>query len=399
MNIKNKIEWTRQHMPVVEKIRQDFIESQPFKGLIVACCLHITKETAILLMAIRDGGAKVVACASNPLSTQNDVAEYLMGEENIIVSGKKGMTIEDYENGLDFVATTKNLDYVIDDGGDLTAKIHERSTNFPKGGLEETTTGVTRIKQMDLKYPILAVNDAKTKHYFDNVYGTGQSTIDGIIRATNILLAGKTFVVAGYGYCGKGLAQRAKGMGCNVIVTEIDPTKALQATMDGFRVMPMREAVMEADVVVTVTGSINVLGEYEILNLKDGAIIANAGHFDVEINKKALDHDAVNIVKISDDITEYEMELDHKKVYLLSEGRLVNLSVAEGHPSEVMDMSFANQALSLEWLVKDSKETSLPPGVHNVPKEIDEKVARLKLEALGIEIDKETEEQINYRMS
>ena len=405
MNIEHKIEWTKKHMPVMAKLAEEFLKSKPFSGLTIGVCLHLTKETAILLLALQNGGAKVIATASNPLSTQDDVVKFLQ-ETGMEVYGIKGMSIEDYNHGLLEVIKAKP-DYLIDDGADLTDMVHKSFTNpdgyIPRGGLEETTTGVTRIKNMDLKYPIIAVNDADTKHLFDNVYGTGQSTLDGIIRSTNILLAGKTFVVAGYGYCGKGLAQRARGMGCDVIVTEINPIRALQAHMDGFKVMEMKMAAFKADVIVTVTGSINVLDK-QINNLKDGAIIANAGHFDIEINKKFLETNAKKVTKISDDITEYTLIDDPTdpdyptRVNLLSEGRLVNLSAAEGHPSEVMDMSFANQALSLEYLIKH-KEMFNENKVYNVPNEIDRNVALLKLEALKVYIDKETDEQINYRTS
>ena len=404
MNIEHKIEWTKKHMPVMAKISQEFLKSKPFSGLKIGVCLHLTKETAILLLALQSGGATIIACASNPLSTQDDVVKYLQ-ESGMQVLGVKGMSIEDYNVGLKTVSDS-NPDYIIDDGADLTKFILDKTDEFlilPKGGLEETTTGVTRIKNMDLKYPIIAVNDADTKHLFDNVYGTGQSTLDGIIRSTNILLAGKIFVVAGYGYCGKGLAQRARGMGCDVIVTEIDPIRALQAHMDGFKVMEMKMAAFKADVIVTVTGSINVLDK-EINNLKDGAIIANSGHFDVEINRKFLETNSKKITKISDDIIEYTLIDDPTdpdfptRVNLLSEGRLVNLSAAEGHPSEVMDMSFANQALSLEYIIKH-KEMFTDKKVYNVPSEIDRNVALLKLEALKVYIDKETDEQVKYRIS
>lgn len=394
-DIEKKIEWTQQHMPVMEMIRCEFERTKPFAGLTIGACLHLTKETAILLMALQDGGAKIIACASNPLSTQNDIVDYLLEERSMDIHGEKGMTPEEYQQGLVNVAFA-NPDYVIDDGADLTAYIHENNISMPIGGLEETTTGITRIKNMKLRYPILAVNDADTKHLFDNVYGTGQSTIDGIIRATNIMLAGKTFVVAGYGNCGKGLAQRAKGMGCNVIVTEIDPIKALQAHMDGFIVKPMRMAAFEADIVVTVTGSINVLNE-DIRDLKDGAIIANSGHFDVEINKKVLKENATGITEISKDITEYNLLNGYRKIYLLSDGRLVNLSSAEGHPSEVMDMSFAGQALGLEYLVKHHSE--LESSVIDLPAVIDTRIANMKLSTLGIQIDVESEEQKKYRLS
>jgi adenosylhomocysteinase len=405
MEIEHKIEWTKKHMPVMAKLTEEFLKSKPFSGLTIGVCLHLTKETAILLLALQGGGARIIASASNPLSTQDDVVAYLIAK-GMTVYGKKGMSVEEYNHGLLEVIKT-NANYIIDDGADLTDMIHKSLTNpdnfLPMGGLEETTTGVTRIKNMDLKYPIIAVNDADTKHLFDNVYGTGQSTLDGIIRSTNILLAGKTFVVAGYGYCGKGLAQRARGMGCDVIVTEINPIRALQAHMDGFKVMEMKMAAFKADVIVTVTGSINVLDK-QINNLKDGAIIANAGHFDIEINKKFLETNAKKVTKISDDITEYTLIDDPTdpdyptRVNLLSEGRLVNLSAAEGHPSEVMDMSFANQALSLEYLIKH-KEMFNENKVYNVPNEIDRNVALLKLEALKVYIDKETDEQINYRTS
>ena len=411
MEINKKIEWTKEHMPVVEKIRQEFLETQPFKGIGVGACLHLTKETAILLMAIKDAGAVVTACASNPLSTQDDVVQYLK-DYGITVHGKKGMSEEDYKAGLKAVGLS-SCQYMIDDGGDLTEFIHTNGNvamTFPKGGLEQTTTGVTRIKNMELKYPILAVNDADTKHLFDNVYGTGQSTLDGIIRATNILLAGKVFVVAGYGNCGKGLAQRARGMGCNVIVTEIDPIKALQAYMDGFKVMKMENAATFGDIFVTVTGSKNVITAQNLFNVKDGAILANSGHFDVEIEMSEINK-LFKPKKISDDITEYERigsyaeeatNVPRSKFFILSEGRLVNLSAAEGHPSEVMDMSFSNQLLGLRYLIERTSGMDalfFEPGVHEIPKDIDIQVASLKLKALGLYIDTETKEQEEYRKS
>ncbi len=355
-------------MPVLKGIRQRLSQTKPFSGLKIGACLHLTKETGMLLLTLQDAGAEIIACASNPLSTQDNVVEYLKSK-GITTYGKRGMSSEEYEEGIVKVATAK-CDYVIDDGADLTKKIHELGI-FPRGGLEQTTTGVNRIKVMDVKYPILAVNDADTKHLFDNVYGTGQSTLDGIIRATNVLLAGKTFVVAGYGYCGKGLAQKARGMGCNVIVTEINPIKALQAYMDGFRVMTMSETATLGDIFVTVTGSCNVITKSHMEQMKPDVILANSGHFDVEIDVKAAQELGLN---------------------LLAEGRLVNLACAEGHPSEVMDMSFANQALGLEYLTQNT----LQPGVYNIPKKIDMRVAELKLASIDIEIDKETVEQINY---
>ena len=375
MNIKEKMELTEQQMPVMKMIREEFEQTKPFNEILIGVCLHITKETAVLLTTLQAGGAKIVACASNPLSTQDDVADYLR-EKLIIVYGKHGQSDQEYKNGLSWVAVAKPH-YIIDDGADLTTLIHEiNGEDLPLGGLEETTTGVTRIKNMDLKYPIIAVNDADTKHLFDNVYGTGQSTLDGIIRATNTLLAGKTFVVAGYGNCGKGLAMRAKGMGCNVVVTEIDPIKALQAYMDGFRVMKMEQVALEGDIFVTVTGSKNVITYDHMERMKPNVILANSGHFDVEI-------DVVSAKKLG--------------LNILADGRLVNLACAEGHPAEVMDMSFANQALGLQYLVKLGH--SLENKVHDIPESIDKKVAELKLIAIGIEIDVETQEQVNYRQS
>lgn len=375
MNINKKIEWTKEHMPVMEILDKEFTEKKPFEGITVGACLHITKETAILLMAILNGGAKVIACASNPLSTQDDVAEYLRSK-GMMIFAKRGMTDTEYQEGLTNVVE-KKPHFIIDDGADLTTLIHQQKgerLSLPLGGLEETTTGVTRIKNMNLKYPILAVNDAETKHFFDNVYGTGQSTLDGIIRATNILLTGKTFVIAGYGYCGRGLAQRARGMGCNVIITEINPVKAIQAYMDGFRVMTMEEAAPIGDIFVTVTGSRDVITKRHMNCMKKSVILANSGHFDIEIDVKGAKELGLN---------------------LLADGRLVNLACAEGHPSEVMDMSFANQALGLKYLI----ENKLDSGVHDIPKDIDNRVAKLKLLSLGLEIDIETEEQINYRKS
>lgn len=363
------IEETKKNMPVVEMIKKDFENIKAFHDLTIGVCLHLTKETAVLLCAIQDCGAKVVACASNPLSTQDDVVEELRAR-GMTIYGKKGMSAEEYQDGLEKVMNAKP-DYVIDDGADLTFLIHKLSLHLPKGGLEETTTGVNRIKEMDLKYPIIAVNDADTKHLFDNVYGTGQSTLDGIVRATNTLLAGKTFVVAGYGQCGKGLAQRARGMGCNVIVTEIDPIKALQAHMDGFRVMPMQEASPLGDIFVTVTGSINVINRDNLLVMKPNVILANSGHFDVEIDVSSAKEFGLNV---------------------LADGRLVNLACAEGHPSEVMDLSFSCQLLGLYYLV----ELTLNKGVHNMPKELDIKVAKLKAKAMGINYDTQTLEQQNY---
>lgn len=365
------MEATRKQMPVMAEIKKEFEEVKPFVGITVGACLHITKETAILLTAIKAGGAEVLACASNPLSTQDDVADWLLDQGVAVFYAKKGMTDTEYKQGLWSVAS-RRPDYIIDDGADLTVLMHELGTPYPKGGLEETTTGVNRIKMMDIKYPIIAVNNADTKHLFDNVYGTGQSTLDGIIRATNTLLAGKTFVVAGYGNCGKGLAMRAKGMGCNVIVTEIDSIKALQAHMDGFRVMEMMDARSLGDIFVTVTGSKNVIERKHMVAMKNDVILANSGHFDVEIDVEAAKDLGLNI---------------------LADGRLVNLACAEGHPAEVMDMSFANQAYGL-WALK---REHFGVGVHEMPEIIDKSVALKKLKALGINIDVETDEQREYK--
>lgn len=398
MTGRQKIDWAYQQMPVLASIRADFEARKPFKDIVIGCCLHITKETAVLLETLKAGGATVFAAPSNPLSTQNDIANELCLEK-IQVYGSRGASVEDYHKGILSVVKQKPK-IVIDDGGDLTQRIHKElpDDDLPIGGLEETTTGINVIRQMEkrseLLYPILNVNDANTKHLFDNVYGTGQSVIDAIMRATNQLLAGKTFVVAGYGHCGKGLAQRAKGMGCRVIVTEIDPVKALQAYMDGFQVLTMTAAAIRADIIVTVTGNINVVDEDAIAAMNDGTILANAGHFDVEIDLKAL-RKLYNKseIKISDDITEFK-NVQGDRIYLISEGRLVNLAAAEGHPSSVMDMSFANQALGVEYLLNNGLK--MESGVYDIPKDIDDKVARLKLESLGIRIDELTQEQKEY---
>lgn len=397
MTGRQRIDWASSTMPVLAKIREDFEAKQPLKGIKVGVCLHLTKETAVLLETLKAGGAQVCACASNPLSTQDDVVKELI-EQNISVVGKYGESMDEYNLGLKFVAL-QEPQIVIDDGGDLTKEIHSKLSQsnpfvMPMGGLEETTTGINVIKQMILSYPIFNVNGAKTKSLFDNVYGTGQSTVDALMRATNGLLAGKTFVVAGYGNCGKGLAKRAQGMGCNVIVTEIDPVKALQAHMDGYRVMGMREASELGDIFVTVTGNINVIDFRHFNSLKEGAILANAGHFDVEINGKELKSLSSKSVEISANIKEYTLQKTGQKVYLLSEGRLVNLAAAEGHPSAVMDMSFANQALGVEFLVNHAKEFS--PKVHDLPEAIDNKVALMKLESFGIVIDELSPQQKEY---
>jgi adenosylhomocysteinase len=392
-----QIEWASAHMPVLNQVKRRFSKEQPLKDLILGACLHVTKETAVLVDTLMAGGAQVALCGSNPLSTQDDVAAAL-AEKGIHVFAKRGQTTEEY-----YWCINKALDYkpviTLDDGADLVGTLHSKRTeglSSVKGGTEETTTGVIRLRAMEtdgsLKYPIIAVNDAYTKYLFDNRYGTGQSTIDGILRATSVLLAGKNFVVCGYGWCGRGIAMRARGLGANVIVTEVIPTKALEAAMDGLRVMPIAEAASTGDIFVTATGDINVIRGEHIEKMKDGAIIANSGHFNVEISLKDLKGLSVATRTMRPNLVEYRLE-DGRKIYLLAEGRLVNLSAAEGHPSEVMDMSFANQALCAEYIAKASK---MPPKVYKVPKEIDETVAKLKLNAMGVKIDELTPEQKKY---
>ncbi|RZN57747.1 MAG: adenosylhomocysteinase [Candidatus Methanomethylicota archaeon] len=394
---KKSIEWAENHMPVLMEIRKRFQEEKPLKDIKIGACLHVTKETAVLIRTLKAGGADIALTASNPLSTQDDVAAAL-ASEGIRVYAIKGETREEYYKFIEMVLENEPI-ITIDDGADLVTTLHKGKGNINTviGGTEETTTGVLRLKAMAdkklLKYPIIAVNNAETKWDFDNIYGTGQSTIDGILRATNILIAGKKFVVAGYGHCGKGIAIRAKGMGARVIVTEVDPIKALKAVMDGFDVMPMREAAKHGDIFVTATGNKNVIRREHIELMKDGAILANAGHFNVEIDINALEEMKKEKRKINDFTDEYILN-DGRKIYLLAEGRLVNLVAAEGHPSEVMDMSFSNQALCIEYIVKNYHK--LEPKVYDVPREIDEEIARLKLKKMGIEIDTMTEEQINY---
>lgn len=394
---KKSIEWAENHMPVLMEIRKRFQEEKPLKDIKIGACLHVTKETAVLIRTLKAGGADITLTASNPLSTQDDVAAAL-ASEGIKVYAIKGETREEYYKFIEMVLKNEPI-ITIDDGADLVTTLHKGkgNINIVIGGTEETTTGVLRLKAMAdkklLKYPIIAVNNAETKWDFDNIYGTGQSTIDGILRATNILIAGKKFVVAGYGHCGKGIAIRAKGMGARVIVTEVDPIKALKAVMDGFDVMPMKEAAKYGDIFVTATGNKNVIRREHIELMKDGAILANAGHFNVEIDINALEEMKKEKRKINDFTDEYILN-DGRKIYLLAEGRLVNLVAAEGHPSEVMDMSFSNQALCIEYIVKNYHK--LEPKVYDVPREIDEEIARLKLKKMGIEIDTMTEEQINY---
>jgi adenosylhomocysteinase len=392
-----QIEWASKHMPVLTQIKKEFAQNRPLTSQILAACLHVTKETAVLIETFLSGGAKVALCGSNPLSTQDDVAAAL-AEKGVNVFAWRVQTTDEYywcvDKTLDFAPTI-----TLDDGADLVSTLHSRRTedlHRIRGGTEETTTGVLRLRAMDkngaLKYPIIAVNDAYTKYLFDNRYGTGQSTLDGILRATNILLAGKDFVVCGYGWCGRGVAMRAQGMGANVIVTEVDPLKALEASMNGFRVMPISKAATIGDVFVTATGDVDVITAEHMKKMKDGAILANSGHFNVEINLKRLQELATSKRNIRPNLDEYTLR-DGRKLYLLAEGRLVNLAAAEGHPSEVMDMSFANQALCVEHLAKTQK---MPAKVYPVPRKIDETVARLKLAAMGIEIDKLTKAQRKY---
>ncbi len=399
---KKRIEWSNQSMPVLQSIRKEFIKHQPLKGIRIAACLHVTTETANLAITLRDGGADVVLCASNPLSTQDDVAASLVRDFGISVFAIKGEDNDTYYSHI-MSALDHKPNITMDDGADLVTTAFTKRTDVISdiiAGTEETTTGVIRLRAMaqsgELRYPIIAVNDADTKHMFDNRYGTGQSTIDGVIRCTNSLLAGSKFVVAGYGWCGRGLASRAKGMGSDVIVTEIDPTKALEAVMDGFRVMSMNDAAKIGDIFVTVTGNKNVIGREHFELLKNGAVVANSGHFNVEIDIPALEKMASSKRAIREFVDEYSMK-DGRKIYLLGEGRLINLAAAEGHPASVMDMSFANQALSVEYLVKNHK--TLDPKVFPVPVDIDKRVAKLKLEAMGIKIDRLTPEQEEYLAS
>ncbi len=399
---KDRIEWAFQTMKVLESIQKRFEEEKPLKGKTIGACLHVTTETANLMVTLKKGGADVYLCASNPLSTQDDVAAALVKHYGIPVFAIKGEDRDTYYAHLNAVLD-KHPNITMDDGADLVSLLHSKRKELAKniiGSTEETTTGVIRLKSMEkngvLAFPVIAVNDANTKHMFDNRYGTGQSTLDGIIRATNRLIAGSVFVVAGYGWCGKGLAERARGMGANVIVTEVDPLKALEAVMDGFRVMPMIEAAKIGDFFCTVTGDIHVIRKEHFEAMKDGAIVANSGHFDVEIDVKALNELAEETRQIREFVKEYKLP-GGKRIYLLAEGRLVNLSAAEGHPSSVMDMSFANQALSAEYLVKNGK--NLQKKVYKVPDEIDNQIASLKLETLGVEYDTLTEEQREYLAS
>jgi len=397
---KLRIEWADNQMPVLRRIRERFSKEKPLAGKKISCCLHVTTETANLMRTLKEGGADIVLCASNPLSTQDDVAASLVADYGIPVFARKGEDRETYYRHL-VAAIEHGPDLTQDDGCDLVGLLHSRySDTYLKnviGGTEETTTGVIRLRSMEkegaLQFPIIAVNESETKHLFDNRYGTGQSTIDGLLRATNILLSGKNLVVCGFGWCGKGLALRAKGMGANVIVTEVDHIKAIEAVMEGYRVMKLEEAISEADIVVTVTGNLNVVDEKHFRLAKDGLIVANSGHFNDEININALEKLSVSKRTVRDFVEEYTLK-DGRKVFLLAEGRLLNLAAAEGHPAVVMDMSFANQALGAEYLVKNAG--NMPNKVHVLPREIDSEIARIKLESMGIRIDSLTDEQKKY---
>jgi adenosylhomocysteinase len=396
---RERIEWAAGEMPVLALIRERFEKERPLNGVRIAACLHVTTETANLMETLAAGGAEVALCASNPLSTQDDVAAALCEESGIATFAVKGEDTETFFRHINEVLDT-HPHITMDDGADMVSVLHkERPDQIAEiaGGTEETTTGVIRLRAMALdgalKYAIVSVNDADTKHLFDNRFGTGQSTIDAIMRSTNRLLAGRTIVVCGYGMCGRGVASRASGMGAHVIVTEVDPTNALEAVMEGYRVMPIREAARVGDIFVTVTGDTSVIRREHMELMKDGAILANSGHFDVEIDKHALAELAVRTRRIREFVDEYTMA-DGRRLHLLGEGRLVNLSAAEGHPAAVMDMSFANQALAVEWVVKHQAE--LGAEVYPVPVDIDKEVARLKLHAMGVEIDTLTAEQDSY---
>lgn len=396
---RRRITWAEREMPVLRMIKERFEKERPFVGIRMSACLHVTSETANLMKTLQAGGADVVLVASNPLSTQDDVAASLVVHDEIPVHAIKGEDNVTYYKHIK-AALSHKPHLTMDDGADLVSTIHQEYRDLlPEiiGGTEETTTGVIRLRAMAadkmLGFPVIAVNDAMTKHFFDNRYGTGQSTIDGIIRATNVLLAGKTFVVGGYGWCGRGLASRARGMGANVIVTEVDPLKALEAVMDGYRVMPMNEAVQIGDFFCTLTGDINVIDKHHFEMMKDGAIVSNSGHFNVEINIPSLEEMCVNKQLVRPFVEQYTLK-NGRQIHILGEGRLINLASAEGHPASVMDMSFANQALSAEYMVKNGK--TLKNMVYSVPEDIDKEIARLKLEAMGINIDVLTEEQIHY---
>ena len=396
---RQKIEWAERQMPVLRAIRERFEKEKPLEGVRVAACLHVTTETANLMRTLAAGGADTTLCASNPLSTQDATAAGMAEHYGLSVFAIQGIDDEGYYKHINAALDRRPM-ITMDDGGDLVTTLHQKRRDQISeiiGGTEETTTGVIRLRSMEangvLEYPVVSVNNAKTKHLFDNRYGTGQSAIDGVIRATNILLAGKTVVVCGYGMCGRGVASRAKGMGADVIVTELDPIRALEAAMDGFRVLPGRDAASQGDVFITVTGNKHVLREEHFQLMRDGAVLANAGHFDIEINLESLRKVAKSQKEVRREVVEYVLDGD-RSVYVLSDGRLVNLAAAEGHPAAIMDMSFANQALSCEWMNKNA--ASLEKKVYDVPEDIDKEVARLKLETMGIRIDEATEEQKAY---
>jgi adenosylhomocysteinase len=394
-----RIEWADRQMPVLARIRERFEKERPLEGVRIGSCLHVTTETANLMRTLSAAGADVALCASNPLSTQDETAAGLVAHYEISTYAIRGVDDALYYSHIKAVLDRRPM-ITMDDGGDLVTMLHQQRPDQLVeiiGGTEETTTGVIRLRSMEAKgvlgYPVVAINNADTKHLFDNRYGTGQSAIDGIIRATNVLLAGRTVVVCGYGMCGRGVASRAKGMGADVVVTEVDPTRALEAAMDGFRVMPGREAARQGDVFITVTGNKHVLRGDHFELMKDGAILANAGHFDIELDLNALRSMSLATKRVRREVDEYVLSGD-RRIYVLSEGRLVNLAAAEGHPASVMDMSFANQALTCEWIVKNS--ASLEKRVYEVPVEIDKEVARLKLETMGVRIDELTEDQKAY---
>lgn len=396
---KQRIQWAAREMPVLAQIRERFAQEKPLAGLRLVACCHITTETANLALALQAGGADSVLIASNPLSTQDDVAASLVADHGISVFALKGEDVATYRRHVQ-IALDHRPNLIIDDGGDVTAElVQHRQEQLSEliGTTEETTTGLVRLRAMlkagVLSFPVMTVNDAETKHLFDNRYGTGQSTLDGILRCTNILLAGKTVVVAGYGWCAKGVAMRARGMGSQVIVTEVNPVRALEAVMDGFRVMPMEEAAALGDIFITVTGNKHVIRGEHFDRMKDGAMVCNAGHFDIEIDLVALQERSVSRQTVRPFVEEYRLQ-SGKSVVVLGEGRLINLAAAEGHPASVMDMSFANQALACEYLVKNRGR--LTPGLHPIPPEVDEAIARLKLKAMGIQIDSLTPEQIEY---
>ena len=396
---RRRMDWAAREMPVLSSLEERFRKERPFEGIRMSCCMHVTTETANLMRALQAGGADVVLTASNPLSTQDDVAAALVAQYEIPVFAIKGEDDQTYYKNLR-AALDHKPQVTMDDGTDLVSTLHRERRDLLPGviaGTEETTTGVIRLRAMAadgmLEFPVMAVNDAMTKHFFDNRYGTGQSTVDGLIRATNILLAGKTFVVAGYGWCGRGLAMRARGMGANVIVTEVDPMVALEAVMDGYRVMPMQEAAPIGDVFITVTGDLNVVDKRHFEVMKDGALVGNSGHFNVEINIPALEAMAEGKRLVRPFVEAYDLP-DGRSIHILGDGRLLNLAAAEGHPASVMDMSFANQALGAEYMLK--KADKLQKRVYNVPEEIDREIARLKLQSMGVQIDTLTEEQVKY---